>query len=394
MGRGDIVAILAERSTRALTGMLAVMKTGAAYLPLDPAYPEARIAFVLEDARPKVLLADREPWAAGGEPPGGAGVPVLRLDALPARTRSRRGKADAGLPGGPLPGDPAYVLYTSGSTGRPKGVVVPHRALLNFLVSMRELLGSTPDDVWLALTSLSFDISGLELYLPLVTGGRIVVADPDTALDGQALARRITSAGVTHVQATPSGWRVLLEGDIPRVTALVGGEALPPGLARELKARTGRLVNVYGPTETTIWSTAWEVPDDPGEISIGRPIGNTTVAVVDAGLNPVPPRAPGELVIGGLGLADGYLHRPELTAERFIDGVYRTGDLVRWTWDGTLEFLGRNDDQVKLRGHRIELGEIESVLESLDGVTRAAVAVKGTCWSRTRWEEAPACGRS
>ncbi|WP_061295929.1 non-ribosomal peptide synthetase [Herbidospora cretacea] len=365
VGRGDIVAILAERSTRALTGMLAVMRTGAAYLPLDPAYPEARIAFVLDDARPKVLLADREPWGSGD-------LPVIRLD-----TPETGSRLDHDMPAGPLPGDPAYVLYTSGSTGRPKGVVVPHRALLNFLVSMRELLGSTSDDVWLALTSLSFDISGLELYLPLVTGGRIVVADPAIALDGQALARRISEAGVTHVQATPSGWRVLLEGDMPRVTALVGGEALPPGLARELKARTGRLVNVYGPTETTIWSTAWEVPDDPGEISIGRPIGNTTVAVVDAGLNPVPPRAPGELVIGGLGLADGYLHRPELTAERFTGGVYRTGDLVRWTWDGTLEFLGRNDDQVKLRGHRIELGEVESVLESLDGVTRAAVAIKG-----------------
>ncbi|WP_062349702.1 non-ribosomal peptide synthetase [Herbidospora yilanensis] len=459
VGRGDVVAILAERSTRALTGMLAVMKAGAAYLPLDPAYPEARISFVLDDARPKVLLADREPRGTGD-------LPVIRLDtpatgslrspeiscganddgnsaardlaALPSAEISGGANDDgnsaardlAALPsaevsggaedggnsaqrnlatlpsheisggvpvegdvtaavgewsgspspevsGGPRPEDPAYVLYTSGSTGKPKGVVVPHRALLNFLVSMRELLGSTPDDVWLALTSLSFDISGLELYLPLVTGGRIVVADPDIALDGPALARRIAEGGVTHVQATPSGWRVLLEGDLPRVTALVGGEALPPGLAKELKARAGRVVNVYGPTETTIWSTAWEVPDDPGEISIGRPIGNTTVAVVDAGLNPVPPRAPGELVIGGLGLADGYLRRPELTAERFVGGVYRTGDLVRWNWDGTLEFLGRNDDQVKLRGHRIELGEVESALEGLDGVSRAAVAVRG-----------------
>ncbi|GAB1823417.1 amino acid adenylation domain-containing protein [Herbidospora sp. RD11066] len=392
VGRGDIVAILAERSTEALTGMLAVMKTGAAYLPLDPAYPEARIAFVLEDAQPKVLLADREPWATSGDSSERVPIPVLRLD-LPDHEISGAAESssvapDSGLgnpaaggyaeiSGSVLPGDPAYVLYTSGSTGKPKGVVVPHRALLNFLVSMRELLGSTSDDVWLALTSLSFDISGLELYLPLVTGGRIVIADPAIALDGQALARRIADAGVTHVQATPSGWRVLLEGEIPTVTALVGGEALPPGLAKELKARTARLVNVYGPTETTIWSTAWEVPDDPSEISIGRPIGNTTVAVVDAQLNPVPPRAPGELVIGGLGLADGYLRRPELTAQRFTQGVYRTGDLVRWSWDGTLEFLGRNDDQVKLRGHRIELGEIESVLESLDGVSRAAVAIKG-----------------
>ncbi|WP_214103968.1 non-ribosomal peptide synthetase [Acrocarpospora catenulata] len=414
VGRGDLVAILAERSPDALTGMLATMLVGAAYLPLDPDYPQARIAFVLADARPRVILADRS-FGEAGE------IPVIQLGAAgeegsPSTVAGQdAGSAENGAAGGsgaipviplrhagpllggmdeatrdisgsdfasPLPEDPAYVLYTSGSTGRPKGVVVPHRALLNFLVSMRELLDAGPEDVWLALTSLSFDISGLELYLPLVTGGRIVMADPETALDGRALARLVADHGVTHVQATPSGWRVLLDGELPQVTALVGGEALTQGLARELRTRVTRLINVYGPTETTIWSTAWEVPADPAELAIGRPIGNTQVAVVDEHLRPVPPRAPGELLIGGLGLAHGYLRRPGLTAERFVPGpggtrLYRTGDLVRWRWDGTLEYLGRNDDQVKLRGHRIEPGEIESVLESLPGVDRAAVAVRG-----------------
>ncbi|WP_204046030.1 non-ribosomal peptide synthetase, partial [Acrocarpospora phusangensis] len=362
VGRGDVVGVLAERSVASLTGMLAVLKAGAAYLPLDPDYPAARIAFVLDDAKPRALLTDVEVEWDG---------PVVRL----GEPIDEDGELGVEI----HPEDPAYVLYTSGSTGKPKGVVVPHRALLNFLVSMRDLLGAGPDDVWLALTSLSFDISGLELYLPLITGGRVVMAG--TALDGEALARLIAEQGVTHVQATPSGWRVLMTAGFPRVTALVGGEALPSGLAADLRARVTRLFNVYGPTETTIWSTAWEVPADPGEITIGRPIGNTQIAVVDEHLRPVPPRAPGELLIGGLGLAHGYLGRPALTAERFVPGpggtrLYRTGDLVRWRWDGTLEFLGRNDDQVKLRGHRIEPGEIESVLESLPGVRGAAVAVR------------------
>ncbi|GAA0434392.1 hypothetical protein Acor_08830 [Acrocarpospora corrugata] len=382
VGRGDVVGVLAERSVASLTGLLAVMKAGAAYLPLDPAYPAARIGFVLDDAKPRALLTDGTGEVTWDGPVIRLGDGELDADILP-EDFARAGSANFHFPeldAGIRPEDPAYVLYTSGSTGRPKGVVVPHRALVNFLTSMRDLLGAGPDDVWLALTSLSFDISGLELYLPLITGGRAVMAD--SALDGERLGRLITEQGVTHIQATPSGWRVLLDaGFAGGVVGLVGGEALPSGLARDLRARVARLVNVYGPTETTIWSTAWEVPENPAEITIGRPIGNTTVAVVDDQLRPVPPRAPGELVIGGLGLAHGYLGRPGLTAERFVPGpggtrLYRTGDLVRWRWDGTLEFLGRNDDQVKVRGHRIEPGEIESVLESLPGVTRAAVTVR------------------
>ncbi|MDP9845756.1 non-ribosomal peptide synthetase [Streptosporangium lutulentum] len=353
IGRGSLVAIRMERGTDMLVALLGVVMSGAAYLPVDPDYPPARVSYVIEDS--------------------GAALVLTGLDDLPPGT---------GAPERPRPDDTAYVLYTSGSTGRPKGVMVPHRALTNFLLAMRSLVGSSPRDVWLALTSLSFDISALELYLPLVTGGRVVVADAETARDGVRLARLVRDEGVTHVQATPSGWRVLLTGDLPRVVGLTGGEPLPPRLARELRPRVDRLVNVYGPTETTIWSTAWEVPENPGEVVIGRPIANTTVHVLDPAGRPCPIGVPGELLIGGAGVATGYLGRPALTAERFLPGpggsrVYRTGDRARHRNDGTLEFLGRTDNQVKLRGHRIELGEIEAVLDAHPAVRQAVVAVRG-----------------
>ncbi|GIH41668.1 non-ribosomal peptide synthetase [Microbispora corallina] len=388
-GPGSVVAVLAERSPATVAGLLGVMCSGAAYLPLDPGYPRARLSLLLADSGARHLLVDPAvPPAVLAEVLGEVphDVRVISLD--------RPGDHPAVPLAAPGPDDPAYVLYTSGSTGRPKGVVVPHRALLNFLTAMESLLGAGPDDVWLSLTSLSFDISGLELYLPLTTGGRIVVADREAARDGDALARLIARSGVTHVQATPSGWRVLLDaaaadhapgtGAAPRsVTALVGGEALPPALARDLRARVARLLNMYGPTETTIWSTAWEVPAEPRGVSIGRPIGNTQVYVVDESLELVPLGVPGELVIGGLGVATGYLGRPALTAERFVPDpygapggrLYRTGDVVRARPDGTLDYLGRADNQVKLRGHRIEPGEIEAALEAQPSVRQAVVAV-------------------
>jgi acyl-coenzyme A synthetase/AMP-(fatty) acid ligase len=280
------------------------------------------------------------------------------------------------------------VQYTSGSTGRPKGVGVPHRALTNVLLSMRDALGSGPSDVWLGLTSLSFDISGLELFLPLVTGARLELATEDDARDGVAIGRVVHGHGVTHVQATPSGWRMLLDaGFIARsVTALSGGEALPPGLARELRSRVRRLFNVYGPTETTIWSTAVELPDPVDDVTLGAPIGNTHLYVVDDRLRPVPVGVPGELAIGGDGVAWGYLGRPGLTADRFVPDphgppgarFYRTGDRVRLRRDGGLEFLGRTDAQVKIRGHRIELGEIEARLAEHPDVNRAVVTAAGS----------------
>ncbi|HVT66524.1 MAG TPA: AMP-binding protein, partial [Trebonia sp.] len=291
VGRGSLVAVLSARRAEMLVALLGVVMSGAAYVPVDPEYPRARIDYVIEDCGAAVVLTDADLDGVLDGLDGLEGLEGLEGAAVPGVVPG----------GGPVPGDAAYVLYTSGSTGNPKGVVVPHRALVNFLLAMRELTGSGPGARWLALTSLSFDISGLELYLPLVTGGRVVVADAGTARDGAALAALIRDEGVTHVQATPSSWRLLLTADFPPVTALTGGEALPLKLAAELRGRVARLVNVYGPTETTIWSTAWEVPDHPARITIGTPLANTTVHVLDPHGAPAPIGVPGELLIGGAG---------------------------------------------------------------------------------------------
>lgn len=353
-GEGALVAIRMPRGWQALVAMLAVQRAGAAYVPVDPSYPQARQELILADADPALILDD--------------------LDTVP-EARS----------GGTVPAGTAYVMYTSGTTGRPKGVVVPHTALANLLLGMAETVGSRPGDRWLGLTPLSFDISGLELFLPLVTGGRLVIAGDLGALDGRAVNALIEREGVTHVQATPSGWQVLLEAgfDGPAVTALTGGEALPLDLARRLRARTARLINVYGPTETTIWSTADEIPEQPDTVTIGRPIANTRTYVLDAQDRPLPVGVWGELCIGGDGVADGYLRRPDLTAARFGPDpyapgrLYRTGDRCRWSADGRLVYGGRDDGQVKVRGHRVELEEIEAHLREHPGVAHAAVALHG-----------------
>ncbi len=279
------------------------------------------------------------------------------------------------------------MLYTSGSTGRTKGVVVPHRAVVNLLTSMAREPGLSADDVLVAVTTLSFDIAALELFLPLTVGGRVVLADRDVAADGPRLAELMDRSGATVMQATPATWRMLIDagwrGDA-RLKILCGGEALPPALAEALLTRCGSLWNVYGPTETTIWSTCERVEAvDRGRVTIGRPIANTRTYVLDAQGRLVPPGVAGELYIGGAGVACGYLNRPELTAERFTaDGfadepgarMYRTGDRARHLPDGRIEFLGRLDNQVKVRGFRIELGEIEAALERCPAV-RQAVAV-------------------
>ncbi|MFI0940653.1 amino acid adenylation domain-containing protein [Streptomyces sp. NPDC021020] len=356
-GSGSRVAVLSSRRAHMLVALLGVAMSGAAYVPVDPEYPKARIDYVVQDCGAALVLTDADLDGVLDDLDG-AGVTDLPR---------------------PEPADTAYVLYTSGSTGNPKGVVVPHRALANFLLAMRDLVGSTAQDRWLALTSLSFDISGLELYLPLVTGGRVVIADTGTSRDAAALAALVRDEGVTHVQATPSGWRLLLTGDLPEVTALCGGEPLPLALASELRARTSRLLNMYGPTETTIWSTASDIPEHPDRITIGTPLANTTVRVLDTHDAPAPVGVPGELLIGGAGLADGYHHRPDLTAQRFTtlggERLYRTGDIVRRLPDGTLDYHGRTDDQVKLRGHRIEPGEIATALETHPRIRQAVVTV-------------------
>ncbi|MCX5394959.1 amino acid adenylation domain-containing protein [Streptomyces sp. NBC_00094] len=380
---GDLVALHLDRTSDLPAALLATLATGAAYLPLDPGYPAERLALVLRDSGAVLVLADREPSPVVAE----AAPAVLRLPA-PSAQEPAEAAPDAAPDLAPGPDDVAYVLYTSGSTGRPKGVAVGHRALVNLLTSFADRLGSGPRHAWLGLTSLSFDISALELYLPLITGGRLVLAPDGLAVDGPGLLSLIGAEGVTHVQATPSGWRVMLTAGtgvdaLTSVTGLAGGEALPLPLARELRARTARLFNVYGPTETTIWSTCAELPAEPEQVRIGHPIANTQTYVVDEQLRPTPLGIPGELLIGGDGVAHGYLGRPELTDERFVPNpfgppgtrLYRTGDQAVRTPDGDLDFLGRIDDQVKIRGHRIELGEIESALLEHPALAQAAVAV-------------------
>jgi amino acid adenylation domain-containing protein len=350
IGPGDTVSVCLSRGPELVVALLGVLKAGAAYLPLDPAHPQARRDEFVADAGAIPLPEDD----GDDQPPG------LLPEVSPA--------------------DRAYVIYTSGSTGRPKGVAVGHAALANLLQAMRDELRAGPDTRFLAHTSVSFDISALELFLPLTAGGSVVIAGDDQARDAWALCRLVREHAVTHVQATPSGWRMLLEAGFaaPAVVALAGGEALPAPLAAEVRARVGRLLNVYGPTETTIWSTCGEVPPGVTEVGIGRPIANTTAWVLDQRAEPAPIGVPGELYLGGAGLAVGYVHGdagrfPTVRGER----LYRTGDLVRYAEDGSLRYLHRIDDQVKIRGYRIEPGEIEARLLAHPEVSAAAVAVRG-----------------
>ncbi|WP_219536937.1 non-ribosomal peptide synthase/polyketide synthase, partial [Nonomuraea guangzhouensis] len=362
--RETVVGLCLPRGLDLLVSMLAVWKAGGAYLPLDPDFPAERLSYMLTDSRAHLLITHR---ATGLEAPA-----TLYLD-------------DAFPQGEPfaapaLPGQAAYMIYTSGSTGRPKGVVISHTNLANFLASMGHTPGLTQDDILLAVTTPGFDIAGLELFLPLTTGAQVVIADAATTRTPDALAHLISASGATVMQATPATWQLLTQDDRPlRLRALCGGEALPPDLAGVLHERTAELWNLYGPTETTIWSTRQHLSQGQ-DITLGRPIANTHLHVLDQHLNPVPVGVPGELYIGGAGLARGYHHRPALTADRFIAApggsrLYRTGDLVRWLADGQLDFLGRTDHQIKLRGHRIEPAEIEHTLTAHPAIATAVVTL-------------------
>ncbi len=381
VGPDVLVGLCVERSATMVVALLAVLKAGGAYVPLDPAYPPERLAYMLGDARPAVVVTEAHLAAHLSA----HDVQTVLLDAdaaLLERESADNPTATAGLE------HLAYVIYTSGSTGQPKGVEIPHRAMTNFLASMRREPGLTAGDTLLAVTTLSFDIAVLELFLPLIVGARVVVAGQGVAADGAALADLLVMSGATMMQATPAAWRLLLHagwpGD-PRLTVLCGGEALPRALADQLLERCAALWNMYGPTETTVWSTLWRVEPGDGPIPIGRPIARTEARVLDERLAPVPVGEVGELYIGGAGLARGYRNRPDLTAERFIPHpadptsgarLYRTGDLARSRPDGTVECLGRVDHQVKVRGYRIELGEIEAVLARQPGVREAVVTAR------------------
>jgi enterobactin synthetase component F len=374
---GDIVAVALPRSDQLLIALLAIMRTGAAYLPLDLDGPIERMALMLDDASPAALIAEPQMhshFARGG-------FILLQPEHPDAPLSDAAQQQDLSAPEAT-----AYVLYTSGSTGRPKGVEITHRNLTNFLQGMQIELMPVASNRFLALTNIIFDIAGLELYLPLTVGACVVIASSGAVRNPPVLAQLIRRSGATHIQATPSLWRVLLassETKLDHLHVLVGGEPLSAELAARLKGMASRVTQFYGPTETTIWSTAFELDDigvDPP--SIGRPILNTQVYVLDEDRQPVPTGAIGELYIGGAGVAKGYLRRPDLTGERFVanpfaaDGsrMYRTGDLVRWSDDGLLEFIGRSDDQVKVNGHRVELGEIESLLLQHATIAEAAVA--------------------
>jgi amino acid adenylation domain-containing protein len=379
------VGICMERSVELVVAVLGVLKSGGAYVPLDPSYPRERLAFIEKDAGISVLLTQER---LVKDLPESAGTTVVRLDA-DATAIAQESETD------PLirtePDNLAYVIYTSGSTGRPKGVEVTHRSLVNFLNSMRERPGLNERDILLAVTTLSFDIAGLEIHLPLCVGAHMVLAAAEVAADGPRLLQLMSECGATVMQATPATWRLLLEAGWRKggcLKILCGGEAMSRELADQLLDRASSVWNMYGPTETTVWSAIDRVEPVGHKVSLGRPIDNTQIYILGKYFKPVPIGVAGELCIGGAGLARGYKHRPELVAQQFIPHpfsdapgarLYRTGDLARYLVDGSIEFLGRIDHQVKIRGFRIELGEIETVLRRHPAIGQAVVVEKEFC---------------
>ena len=411
VGPDKPVGIYMHRSLHMLVALYGVLKAGGAYLPLDPDYPADRIAFMVEDTACSVILTDEV--LLNDLPPHNASIVALDRDREAISRRPLEAPETA-----VAPHHLAYLIYTSGSTGKPKGVMVEHRNAINFFVGMDERIPHAAGDIWLAVTSLSFDISVLELFWSLSRGLTVILYENETkraiaasasgkalpvsAQSGLSIPELIERYKITHFQCTPSMMRMLLLDDaMPQALArlqvcMLGGEAMPQGLAAEVldglsngdtNGGDGILLNMYGPTETTIWSSTEQVTATDKPISVGRPIANTQLYILDEQLAPVPVGMPGELMIGGDGVVRGYYNRPELTAERFIENpfkperhgqfngrIYRTGDLARYREDGRVEFIGRADFQVKIRGHRIELGEIEALLNTHPQVREAVIA--------------------
>jgi amino acid adenylation domain-containing protein len=373
-----LVGVYVERSPEMIVGLLGVLKAGGAYVPLDPAYPQERLADMIADSEMRVILTQGK--VASRLPQTSATIITfeeLSASSAPAAFKRPDEKSN----------NLAYVIYTSGSTGKPKGVQIEHRSVVNLLLSIAEKTAFRPSDHLLAVTTFSFDIAALEMFMPLVCGAQLTIVPREVAADGTRLTALVDRPETTLMQATPATWRLLIEAGWKgkqHFKILCGGEALSRALADELLKRAGEVWNVYGPTETTIWSTAWRVqPDSP--ILIGQGLANTQLYILDKHHQPVPPGVVGELHIGGDGLARGYFKRPELTAEKFVElslcgakpvRVYTTGDLARFLPDGNVECLGRIDHQVKIRGYRIELGDIEAALRKHPAVREALVVAR------------------
>ncbi|MEH2211066.1 amino acid adenylation domain-containing protein [Nostoc sp.] len=376
-----LVGICVERSVEMVVGLLGILKAGGAYVPLDPAYPPERLTLMLEDARVSVVVTQQSL------------LPKLTKDytnvvCLDSDWQSIVQESQENVHCQVTSEHLAYVIYTSGSTGKPKGVQIEHRAVVNFLHAMRLNPGLTQEDALLAVTTISFDIAGLEIYLPLIVGARIVLSSREVAMDAAQLIKVLSESGASIMQATPASWQLLLQAGWrgnPQLKILCGGEALNTELANQLLEMVDSVWNMYGPTETTIWSACYKVKASQSQLPIGRPIPNTQFYILDRHFQPVPIGVPGELYIGGEGLARGYRNYPDLSAEKFIPNtfkdfpgarLYKTGDLARYQSDGNVEFLGRIDHQVKIRGFRIELGEIETVLNQHPGVQESVVIVR------------------
>jgi amino acid adenylation domain-containing protein len=387
VGSGSLVGLHVDRGPDMVASMLGILKAGAAYVPLDPAYPHDRLKYMVENAKLAALVTH-------ASIANSLAFPRAQTLSLDEDASLLMAQSSADIPPdakSAKPQDSAYVIYTSGSTGKPKGVLVPHRAVVNFLETMAREPGMNENDRIVAVTTLSFDIAVNELFLPLSVGAEIILASREQAGDGVLLANLIRASGATTMQATPATWRVLLDAgwrapaSANGFKALCGGEALTNELAKKLLGANVVLWNMYGPTETTVWSTCTRVTDANAAITIGRPIANTSVWVLDDQRQPCPIGVPGEIWIGGDGVTLGYLNNPSLTAERFIADpfssatgakLYRTGDRGRWRDSGNIEHMGRLDFQVKVRGYRIELGEIEACLATAPGVARAVVIAR------------------
>lgn len=378
---GDTIALAVDRSAELLISLLAIMKTGAAYVPVDPDYPIKRIEYMLEDSVAKVLISSQKYKSLFTS--GGIKEIVLE-EIFPELNNYPSAEPLVDVKGTDL----AYVIYTSGSTGKPKGIAIEHRSLCNFLCSMQKEPGISSEDKLLAVTTISFDISGLELYLPLISGAELLITDSDITKDARELLDLIRTEKVSIMQATPSTWRMMVESnwnEQVELKVLCGGEALSKDLAEALMTRCTSLWNMYGPTETTIWSAVKQIKGTDTQISIGHPIDNTQLYILDQNLKPVPAGRSGEIYIGGAGLARAYLNKPELTATSFIQNpispelserIYRSGDLGKFLDNGEIQCFGRVDNQVKVRGYRIELGAIEEALNEQDGVKESLVIAR------------------